>query len=75
MGLSDTSARVRLNMERSPLECQGDRSKQRRVLEGPDEDDVKIGEVQAKEEVVNILGQRFQQQNLAIGKRENTKGN
>ena len=51
MDLSEMSARVRLNMKRSPLESQGDRSKQRRVLEDPDEDEVMIGEVQVNEEV------------------------
>ena len=45
------SARVRLNMKRSPLESQGDRSKQRRKMEDPDDDEVMIGEVQVKEEV------------------------
>ena len=51
MDLSDISARVRLNMKRSPLESQGDRSKQRRVMDDPDEDEVMIGEVQVNEEV------------------------
>ena len=51
MDLSDVSARVRLNMKRSLLESQGDRSKQRRVMEDPDEDEVMIGEVQVNEEV------------------------
>ena len=51
MDFSDTSARVRMNMKRSPLESQGDRSKQRRVMEDPDEDGVIIGEVQVNEEV------------------------
>ena len=51
MHLSDMSARVRLDMKRSPLESQGDRSKQRRVVEDPDEDEVMIGEVQVNEEV------------------------
>ena len=50
MDLSDMSARVRLNMERSRIESQGDRSKQRRVMEDPDEDEVMIGEVQVNEE-------------------------
>ena len=45
------SARVRLNMKRSPLESQGERSKQRRVMEDPDEDEVIIGDVQVSEEV------------------------
>ena len=44
-------ARVRLNLKRSPLESQGDRSKQRRVMEDPDEHEVMIGEVQVNEEV------------------------
>ena len=51
MDLSDVPARVRLNMKRSPLVSQGDRSKQRRVMEDPDEDEVMIGEVQVNEEV------------------------
>ena len=51
MDLSDMSARVRLNMKRSPLESQGDRSKQRRKMEDPDDDEVMIGEVQVNEEV------------------------
>ena len=51
MDLSDMSARVRMNMKRSPLESQGDRSKQRRVMEDPDEDEVMIGELQVNEEV------------------------
>ena len=51
MDLSDISARVRLNMKRSPLESQGDRSKQRRVMEDPNKDEVMIGEVQVDEEV------------------------
>ena len=51
MDLSDMSARVRLNMKRSPLESQSDRSKQRRGMEDPDEDEVMIGEVQVNEEV------------------------
>ena len=38
-------------MKRSPLESQGDRSRQRRVMEDPDEDEVMIGEVQVNEEV------------------------
>ena len=44
-------ARVRLNMKRSPLVSQGDGSKQRRVMEDPDEDEVMIGEAQVNEEV------------------------
>ena len=44
-------ARVRLNMKRSPLESQGDRPKQRRVMEDPDEDEVMIGELQVNEDV------------------------
>ena len=44
-------ARVRLNMKRSLLESEGDRSKQRHVSEDPDEDEVMIGEVQVGEEV------------------------
>ena len=51
MDLSDLSARVRFNMKQRPLESQGDRSKQRRVMEDPDEDEVMIGEVQVNEEV------------------------
>ena len=51
MDLSGMSARVRLNMKRSPLESQGDRSKQRRVMEDLDEDEAMIGEVQVNEEV------------------------
>ena len=51
MDLSDMSARVRLNMKRSPLESQGDRSKQRRVMENLDDDEVIVGEVQVNEEV------------------------
>ena len=51
MDLSDVSARVRLNMKRSPFESQGYRSKQRRVVEDPDEDEVMTGEVQVNEEV------------------------
>ena len=51
MDLSDTSARLRLNMKRNPLECQGDRSKQRRAMEDPDEDEVMIGQVPVNEEV------------------------
>ena len=51
MDLSDMSARVRVNMKRSPLESQGDRSKQRRVMEDPDEDEVMIGEMQVNEGV------------------------
>ena len=51
MDLSDMSARLRVNMKRSPLESQGDRSKQRRVMEDPDEDEVMIGEVQLNEGV------------------------
>ena len=51
MDLSDMSARVRLNMKRSPLESQGDRSKQRRVMEDPDDDEVMVGDVQVNEEV------------------------
>ena len=46
-------ARVRLNMKRSPLESQGDRPKQRRVMEDPDEDEVMSGEVQVNEEVAH----------------------
>ena len=45
MDLSDTSARVRLNMKRSLLQSQNDRSKQRRVLEDPAEEEVMIGKV------------------------------
>ena len=51
MDLSGMPERVRLNMKRSPFERQGDRSKQRRVMEDPDEDEVMIGEVQVNEEV------------------------
>ena len=51
MDVSDVPARVRLNLKRSPLESQCDRSKQRRVMEDPDEDEVMIGEVQVNEEV------------------------
>ena len=51
------SARVRLNMKRSPFESQGDRSKQRRVMEDPDEDDVMIGEVQVNEEVEHPMSE------------------
>ena len=51
MELSDVPARVRLNLKRSPLESQCDRSKQRRVMEDPDEDEVMIGEVQVNKEV------------------------
>ena len=58
MDLSDVSARVRLNMKRSLLESQGDRSKQRRVvMEDPDEDEVMIGEVQVNEEVEHPTSQ------------------
>ena len=57
MDLSDMSARVRLNMKRSPFESQGDRSKQRRVMEDPDEDDVMIGEVQVNEEVEHPMSE------------------
>ena len=57
MDLSDMSARVRLNMKRSPLESQGDRSKQRRVMEDPDEDDVMIGEAQVNEEVEHPMSE------------------
>ena len=49
MDLSDMSARVRVNMKRSPLESQGDRSEQRRVMEDPDEGEVMIGEVRVNE--------------------------
>ena len=45
------SARVRVNMKRSPLESQDDRAKQRRVLEDQDEDEVMIGEIQVNEKV------------------------
>ena len=45
------STRVRLNIKQSLLESQGDRSKQRRVMEDPDEDEVMVGEVQVNEEV------------------------
>ena len=51
MDLSEVSARVRLNIKRSPLESQEDRSKQRRALEDPDEDEVIIAEVQVNLEV------------------------
>ena len=51
MDLSDVSARIRVNMKRSLLESLGDRSKQRRVTEDPDEDEVMIGEVQVNEVV------------------------
>ena len=51
MDLSDMSARVRLNSKRSLLESRGDRSKQRRVMKDPDEDEVMIGEAQVNEEV------------------------
>ena len=54
MNLSDMSARVRLNMKRSPFESQGDRPKQRRVTEGPEEDEVMDGEVQVNEEVEQL---------------------
>ena len=50
-------ARVRLNMKRSPLQSQGDRSKQRRVVEDPDEDEVMIGEVQVNEEVEHPMSE------------------
>ena len=51
MDLSDKSALVRLNMKRSPLESQGDRSKQRRVFEDAGKDEVMIGEIHLNEEV------------------------
>ena len=51
MDLSSTTARVRLNMKRSPLESQGNRSKQRCVLEDSDEDEGVLGEGQVNEEV------------------------
>ena len=51
MDLSDMSALVRLNMKRSPLESQGDGSKQRRVMEDHNEDEAMIGEVHVNEEV------------------------
>ena len=38
-------------MKRSPLESQDDRMEQRRVLENPDEDEVRVGEVQVNEAV------------------------
>ena len=57
MDLSGMSARVRLNMKRSLLESQGDRSKQRRVMEDPDEDEVMIGEVQVNEEVEHPMSE------------------
>ena len=66
------SARVRLNMKRSPLEGQDDRPKQRRVSVDPDEDEVMIGDIPVNEEV-NIPGQRFQQQNTTIGNRKKMK--
>ena len=46
MALSDMSARVRVNMKRSPLE-----SEDGRVLEDPGEDEVMIGEIQVNEAV------------------------
>ena len=46
-----------LNLKRSPLESQGDRSKQRRVMEDPDEDEVMIGEVQVNEEVEHPMSE------------------
>ena len=54
MDLSGMQARGQLNMKRGPLESQGDRSKQRRVLEDPDEDEVMIGDVQENEEVEHL---------------------
>ena len=57
MDLSGMPARVRLNMKRSPFESQGDRSKQRRVMEDPDEDEVMIGEVQVNEEVEHPMSE------------------
>ena len=47
----DAPSRVRLNMKRSPLESQGARSKQGRLLKDPDEDEVMIGESHVSEEV------------------------
>ena len=69
--LSDMSARVRLNMKRSPFESQGDRSKQRRVMEDPDKDEVMTGEVQVNEEVEHR--QRFHSQILMIGNRKSMR--
>ena len=57
MDLSDMSARARLNMKRSPFESQGDRSKQRRVMQDPDEDEVMIGEMQVNEEVEHPMSE------------------
>ena len=50
MDLSGMSARVRLNMKRSPLGSQGDRPKETLVMEDHDENVVMIGEVQVNEE-------------------------
>ena len=57
MDLSGMPARVRFNMKRSPSESQGDRSKQRRVMEDPDEDEVMLGEVQVNEEVEHPMSE------------------
>ena len=51
MDWSEMSARVRLNMKRSLLESQRDRSKQRLLLDDLSEDEVMIGEVQMNEDV------------------------
>ena len=51
MDLSDAPSRVRLNVNRSPLESHSERPKQRRVLEDPDGDEVMTGELQVNEEV------------------------
>ena len=60
MDLSDTPARVCLNMKRSPLDSQGGRSKQRRVLrDEADEDEVMIDEIQVNEEVEHPRSEGF----------------
>ena len=48
-----------MNMKSSLLESQGDRSKQRRVLEDPDEYEVMIGELQVNEEVEHTQARGF----------------
>ena len=72
MYLSGMLARVRLNMKRSPLESQGDRPKQRRVMEDPDEDEVMIGEVHVNEEVEHPTSE-VSVTELMIGNRKNMK--
>ena len=51
MDLADASPHVRVGMKRSPLDIRGNSTKQRRVIESPEDDELRICEVQVNEEL------------------------